>query len=157
LLAEGVTPEALGERLGVEVGVSGDRAVRLVEALEAVGPDPSRVRLVRVFSGGEQPKGATKGAEHHYLVDLQPATPAGKGAGRESGRGRRFDGGGGRRGEGERGGGGPGEGERGPREERGSLPRAGMGWVLTRDPSALREERRGRGRDDRRGRKPPVD
>jgi hypothetical protein len=135
LLGEGVAAEAMAERLGAEVGLTGDRVTRLLEALEAVGADPSRVRLVRVFPAEEQPKGSTKIGEFNYLVDLQPsAPPRGKRDRDRGGRGRPFGGGGK-----------PGAREAGTgmaREERGPMPHAGSGWVLTRDPSAPREDRR---------------
>src|SRR5205807_637331 len=79
LVAEGVAAEAMSERLGVDLGVSGDRLARLVEALEAVGDKLERVRLVRVFAATDDPKGAKKIGEFQYLVDLQPDARAARG------------------------------------------------------------------------------
>src|SRR5690242_13050514 len=78
-VGEGVAAEAMSERLGTERGGSGDRVARLVEALEAVGDRIERVRLVRVFASPDEPKGAKKVGEFHYLVDLQPDARPGRG------------------------------------------------------------------------------
>src|SRR5579862_3393311 len=66
LAAEGVAAEAMTERLGAELNVTGDRLARLVEALEAVGDKVERVRLVRVFAAPDEPKGAKKVGEFLY-------------------------------------------------------------------------------------------
>ena len=69
LEGEGVAAEALAERLGADVGVTGDRLARLVDALQAVGDRGERVRLVRVFAAEHEPKGAKKIGEdknHHF-------------------------------------------------------------------------------------------
>lgn len=144
LESEGLEGDALTERLGQELGLAGDRAARLREALDVVGAKVDEVRLVRVFAGEDQPKGATKAGEFNYLVDLLPkAAPQGRDR-----RGGRDRGGPGRK----RGPGGP-----GPALGRDGLPREdkadrstthGIGWTFTRDPSAPPP-------GDRRGRKKP--
>jgi hypothetical protein len=156
LVGEGVAPEQLSERLGTDIGVTGDRLARLVEALEAAGDQVEKIRLMRVFAGTDEVKGAKKVGEFNYLVDLQPSMqPARGGRDRDRGRG----GFGGRRGGGGGGGGGGfakgppgGAGGKGgplgrdglPREDRGPLQTAGAGWTLTRDPSApLHDKKRG--------------
>src|SRR4051812_39822765 len=78
LQSEGVEAEALAERLGAEVAVTGDRLARLVDALEAVGDKAERVRLVRVFAAEHEPKGARKIGEFNYVVDLQPEVKPGR-------------------------------------------------------------------------------
>src|SRR5262249_17839972 len=84
LVAEGVAAEQLGEKLGEAVGVTGDRLARLVEAVEAVGDRAPRARLVRVFGGESEPRGAVKVGEHFFVVDLQPDA---SGGGRREARG----------------------------------------------------------------------
>jgi hypothetical protein len=166
LVGEGVAAEQLPERLGAELSIVGDRLARLLEALEAAGDQVERVRLMRVFAGTDEPKGAKKIGEFHYLIDLQPSmAPAGRdrrGGGRDRGRGggpgRGAPGGaGGGRGAPGGAGGGPGKGgplgrDGLPREDRGPLQTAGAGWTLTRDPSApLHDKRRGKPGGPRRG------
>lgn len=65
---------ALEAAIGEATNISGDRLVRLREALEAVGGKTADVRLVRVFPLGEGDllKGAKKVGEHQYVVDLLP-------------------------------------------------------------------------------------
>src|SRR5690606_19628656 len=62
----------LEEAIGKETNTSGDRLKRLREALEAVGKDPSEVRLVRVFSAEEPLNGARQVGEHQFVIDLLP-------------------------------------------------------------------------------------
>src|SRR5689334_20804589 len=79
LVGEGVAPEQLSERLGADVGVTGDRLARLVEALEAAGDQVEKIRLMRVFAGTDEVKGAKKIGEFNYLVDLQPSMQPARG------------------------------------------------------------------------------
>jgi hypothetical protein len=176
LTQEGVAPEQLPERLGSEVGVTGDRLARLIEALEAVGGDAERVRLVRVFAASDEPRGAKQVGEFKYLVDFQPqaggAPRDDRKRGGDRGRGDRGRGGGGGdrgRGGGDRGPGGfkpkqpmglkslskaakqaTGEAPRPEREERGPMPSVGQGWMLTRAPGDAGDHRR-KGKGPRRG------
>jgi hypothetical protein len=166
LVEKGTPPEQIAEALGPEVGMKGERLLRLVECLEAVGERVDRVRMVRVFAGEDEPRGARKIGEHFYLLDEIP-TPQrdeGRGRGREGqdrrgGFGGRGPGGPGGRGPGGRGGrGSRPEGEarfaedRGPRGQ-GGTPSAGVGWTLTREPVPPGERRgpprRGHGRGPR--------
>jgi hypothetical protein len=163
LVGEGVAAEQLAERLGADVGVTGDRLARLVEALEAAGDQVEKVRLMRVFAATDEPKGAKKVGEFNYLMDFMPSMqPARGGRDRDRGRGGGrggFGGGGGGGGKGAPGGAGGGKAPLGrdglPREDRGPLQSAGAGWTLTRDPSApLHDKKRGgpkRGRPGDRG------
>jgi len=66
----------LDEAVSKATGTSGDRLSRLREALQAVGRQAEKVRLVRVVApDGEEPiPGAKKIGEFHYLVDLMPAS-----------------------------------------------------------------------------------
>lgn len=165
LVGEGVAPEQLSERLGADIGLTGDRLARLVEALEAAGDQVEKVRLMRVFAATDEPKGAKKVGEFNYLIDFMPSMQPARG-GRDRGRGGRGGfGGGGGGGKGAPGGAGGGKASLGrdglPREDRGPLQTAGAGWTLTRDPSApLHDKKRGpkRGRPgdrgDRRGHRP---
>lgn len=68
------TKAALEAAIGQETNISGDRLVRLREALEAVGEKTADVRLVRVFPLGEGDllKGAKKVGEHQFVIDLMP-------------------------------------------------------------------------------------
>src|SRR5207247_1666346 len=77
LQGEGVADEQITERLGEAMGVGGDRLARLSEALQAVGERAARVRLVRVFLGEHEPRGAVKVGEFNYVLDLQPDTGGG--------------------------------------------------------------------------------
>ncbi len=145
LTTEGVAPEAEAERFSAELSLTGDRLARLIEALSAVGDKADRVRLVRVFAGDAEVKGATKIGEFNYVVDLQPNVQAGGGArdkGRRGGPGgdRGKPGGGGGLG----GGKGPGRNDRSPYEKeppRGEVPSAGPGWMVTRAPQAPGDRR----------------
>src|SRR5262249_20722944 len=158
-----------------------DRAQRLIEALDVVGTGLDHVRLVRVFQGEAGPPGATSIGEFHYAVD-RVSRPGGDRRGRGGDRGDRGGRGGGRGDRGFGGGGGGGgcgdrrgppkprglgslkasagkkepEEEREERPQRGEIPRAGVGWVLTAAPRDARDDRgggrRGPGRGPRRGR-----
>ena len=64
--------EALDKAVGEATGTSGERLDRLREAVQAVGKQADRVRLVRVFGSEEQVQGAKKIGEHQYIVDLMP-------------------------------------------------------------------------------------
>ncbi len=128
LVGEGVAPEQLSERLGVEINVSGDRLARLAEALDAVGVEAERVRLVRVFAAADEPRGAKKIGEFNYLIDFQPQAGSSRPGRDERGpkRGGRGGGGGGG-GDRGRGGGGGGGGDRG-----------GLGGFKPRQPMGLK-------------------
>ncbi len=167
LRADGVADDQLNEQLGAALNVTGDRLARLVEAVQAAGADPSRVRLVRVFAAEHTPRGSVRVGEFNYLIDLVPGAGAGAGAPKTDKRGGR-DGGRGR-------GGPPGE-RRGPpaprglkslrapkegdkpkgkdeegddaRGPRGPMPTVGKGWVLTPAPGD-------RGRGGKGGKRPP--
>lgn len=170
-------PDALASAVGDEVGVGGDRATRLLEALEAIGDKLDNVRLVRVYQGEQAPPRAKSVGEFHYVIDLMASAkaaakpqgrdqrgrgrgkPGDRGRGKPGDRGRGGGGGGGRPSKptGLRGGGPPGGGARGSgfgmgrpeRPKKGEkLPSAGAGWSLTRAPRE-EGERRGRGRPDR--------
>ena len=147
-------------------GVQSDRATRLLEALDIVGRDIDRVRLVRVYQGEKGPHNAISRGEFHYVVD-RVAGPAGNRRETRGGRGgERSD----------RGGGGAGGsfsgGDRKPRglgslkfgaaveakdpkddrPGRGEMPRAGIGWQLTSTPRSFDDA--GRGGRGPRGRGP---
>src|SRR6478735_6542598 len=81
LTGEGVAAEQLGEQLGADIGVTGDRLARLLEAVEAAGDKVEKVRLVRVFAATDEPKGAKKIGEFNYLLDLVPDARAMHGGG----------------------------------------------------------------------------
>src|SRR4051794_21117627 len=99
LTGEGVAAEQLGEQLGTDVGVSGDRLARLLEALEVAGEKVDKVRLVRVFAATDEPKGSKKIGEFNYLLDMMPAAQPHGGGGRDRDKrgGRGGFGGGGKR------------------------------------------------------------
>jgi translation initiation factor IF-2 len=63
---------ALDEAVSKATSTTGDRLLRLREALKVVGSRADRVRLVRVFSAEEVVQGATKIGEHYFVVDLMP-------------------------------------------------------------------------------------
>jgi hypothetical protein len=63
---------ALDEAVSKATGTTGDRLLRLREALKVVGSRADRVRLVRVFPAEEVVQGATKIGEHYFVVDLMP-------------------------------------------------------------------------------------
>ena len=166
--AEGIAAEAMTEAVATALAIPAERAQRLIEALDIVGGDLDKIRLVRVFQGEKGPIGATSVGEFHYALDRVVAGGGGKrgrGGDRDRGgdRGGRGGGGGGDRG-------GFGGGERGPAKPRGlgalmalasgdkkdgdrddrarpgEIPRAGLGWVLTAAPRDPRGERKGPGR-----------
>jgi hypothetical protein len=152
--AEGLEGDALTEAIATELGVQPDRAARLLEALDVVGGDLERVRLVRVYQGEKGPFGAVtkgEGAEaFHYALDrvVGGGSGGGRGRGDRGGRGGRGGdrddrrgggGGGGPRGGGGGGGGGFG-GDRGPPKPR------GLGSLRAPGDSAPQERR-----DDRAG------
>lgn len=151
LQTEGVAAELLGEQLGAEVAVSGDRLARLLEAVEAVGDQAGRVRLVRVFGAEDDPKGAKKVGDFRYLVDLQPeARPAGRqGRGRDRDRGKR----GGPQGGDGRGRGAPRGrgGEAGPPKPPGQTLEGQGAPALKDHGSAAEPDRGGQARQDRGG------
>jgi hypothetical protein len=64
--------ELLDKAVSDATGTTADRLERLREALQAVGKQAERVRLVRVFAGEEAVPGAKKIGEHQYIVDLMP-------------------------------------------------------------------------------------
>jgi hypothetical protein len=64
--------ELLDKAVSEATGTTADRLARLRDALQAVGKQAERVRLVRVFSGEEPVSGAKKIGEHQYVVDLMP-------------------------------------------------------------------------------------
>jgi hypothetical protein len=64
--------EALDKAVSEATGTTAERLDRLREALQAVGKQAERVRLVRVFAGEEPVSGAKKIGEHQYIVDLMP-------------------------------------------------------------------------------------
>jgi hypothetical protein len=171
--AEGIAAEAMAEAVATALAIPADRAQRLLEALDVVGGDLDKVRLVRVFQGEKGPIGATSIGEFHYALD-RVASGGGK---RRDDRGDRGDRGGRGGDRGGRGGGGGGDrggfggGDRGPAKPRGlgalkalasgdkkdggdkddrarpgEIPRAGLGWVLTAAPRDPRGERKGPGR-----------
>lgn len=158
-------------------GVQPDRAVRLLEALDIVGRDIDRVRLVRVYQGEKGPHNAVSRGEFHYVIDrvVGPARDRRNNQGGHGGHSGRD----GRDGRDNRdrpsgGGGGPGGSFRGSdrkprglgslkfgavteskdqsdeRPGRGEMPRAGIGWQLTPSPRTAEDFARGMGR-----RRPP--
>jgi hypothetical protein len=64
--------EILDKAVGEATGTTGDRLIRLRDALRAVGRQAERVRLVRVFGSEEEVAGAKKIGEFQYVVDLMP-------------------------------------------------------------------------------------
>jgi len=64
--------EILDKAVAEATGTSGDRLLRLREALRAAGRQAERVRLVRVFGTEEEVSGAKKIGEFQYVVDLMP-------------------------------------------------------------------------------------
>jgi len=64
--------EILDKAVAEATGTTGDRLARLRDALQAVGRQADRVRLVRVFGSEEEVQGAKKIGEHQYVVDLMP-------------------------------------------------------------------------------------
>jgi hypothetical protein len=64
--------ELLDKAVSEATGTTADRLARLRDALQAVGKQAERVRLVRVFAGEEPVSGAKKIGEHQYVVDLMP-------------------------------------------------------------------------------------
>jgi hypothetical protein len=64
--------ELLDKAVSEATGTTAERLDRLREALQAVGRQADRVRLVRVFSSEEPVPGAKKIGEHQYVVDLMP-------------------------------------------------------------------------------------
>ena len=124
--AEGIAAEAMAEAVATALGLPAERAQRLLEALDVVGGDLDKIRLVRVFQGEKGPVGATSVGEFHYALDRVVAGGGKRGGDRDRGgdrggrggdRGGRGGGGGGRGGGGgDRGGFG---GERGPAKPRG--------------------------------------
>ena len=64
--------EILDKAVSDATGTSGDRLLRLREALQATGRQADRVRLVRVFGSEEEVSGAKKIGEFQYIVDLMP-------------------------------------------------------------------------------------
>ncbi len=66
--------EILDKAVSEATGTSGDRLLRLREALQATGRQADRVRLVRVFGSEEEVSGAKKIGEFQYIVDLMPAS-----------------------------------------------------------------------------------
>ena len=168
-------PDPVIDAVAAALSVQPDRAARMLEALDIVGDDLDRVRLVRVYQGETGPHGSVSRGEFHYSID-RVAGQQRRGRDRDDRRG-----GGGR---GERGGGrdrGGFGGDRGPpkprglgslkigaakdeprddRPGRGEMPRAGIGWQLQSAPREARDDRggprrggpkRGRGRtEDRR-------
>ena len=64
--------EILDKGVAEATGTSGDRLLRLREALQATGRQADRVRLVRVFGSEEEVSGAKKIGEFQYIVDLMP-------------------------------------------------------------------------------------
>lgn len=88
------TKAILEEAIGKETNISGDRLVRLREALEAVGSKTADVRLVRVYSDESPLQGAKTIGTHQYVVDLMPKSmkqdfgqPGKEGRGGRGGRG----------------------------------------------------------------------
>ena len=125
--AEGVAAEGMAEAIAGALTIPAERAQRLLEAIDIVGADLDKVRLVRVFQGEKGPLGATSVGEFHYAMDRvvvgggrKRDDRGGDRGGRGGDRGGRGGGGGGGGGGG-RGGGGPGGfgGERGPAKPRG--------------------------------------
>src|SRR5688572_18717128 len=90
-LAAGVEADALTEAIGAEIGVTGDRLVRLLEALDAIKVKLDPVRLVRVYQGESAPPRAFSAGEFHYVVDMV-ASSGGHGDGRRGRRGERGQG-----------------------------------------------------------------
>ena len=64
--------EILDKAVGDATGTTGDRLIRLRDALRAVGRQAERVRLVRVFGTEEEVAGSKKFGEFQYVVDLMP-------------------------------------------------------------------------------------
>ena len=64
--------EILDKAVSDATGTSGDRLLRLREALQATGRQADRVRLVRVFGSEVEVAGAKKIGEFQYIVDLMP-------------------------------------------------------------------------------------
>ncbi|MFN2548203.1 MAG: hypothetical protein ABR567_12270, partial [Myxococcales bacterium] len=64
--------EILDKAVGEATGTTGDRLIRLRDALRVVGKQAERVRLVRVFGTEEEVAGAKKIGEFQYIVDLMP-------------------------------------------------------------------------------------
>ncbi|HUJ28609.1 MAG TPA: translation initiation factor 2 [Myxococcales bacterium] len=64
--------ELLDKAVAEATGTSGDRLLRLREAVRAAGRQAERVRLVRVFGVEEEVAGAKKIGEFQYVVDLMP-------------------------------------------------------------------------------------
>jgi hypothetical protein len=169
--------DALHEAIATTLSVPNERAARLIEALDVVGGDIDRIRLVRVFQGEKGPHGAVSKGEFHYAVDRLPGAKAARAEGgrgdKRGGRGDREDRPRGPRGDKDK--------PRGlgslkasqnktseaPKDDdrpgRGEMPRAGFGWQLTAAPRDPRGPGRGRGgpgggrRDDRSGRGPRRD
>lgn len=165
------TADPAVEAVATACGVQGDRAMRLLEALDIVGGDIDRVRLVRVYQGEKGPHNAVSRGEFHYVID-RVAGPARGRRDSRTGRGGERGGRGGERAD--RGGGGGGGGAGGsygggdrkprglgslkfgapteakdPRDDRpgrGEMPRAGIGWQLTSTPRTFADSDRGPGR-----------
>lgn len=77
--AEGEAPAAVDTAaietaIGGATGISGDRAARLREALEAAGDKIADVRLVRAYAGETGPTGSKKVGDHFYVVELMPSS-----------------------------------------------------------------------------------
>jgi translation initiation factor IF-2 len=66
--------EILDKAVSEATGTTGDRLIRLRDAMRVVGRQADRVRLVRVFGVEEEVPGAKKIGEHQYIVDLMPAS-----------------------------------------------------------------------------------
>jgi hypothetical protein len=143
--------------LRTALGISGERATYLLEALAVVGSRVAPGLKVRVLSGeGTPPTGATKRGDFYYVVDVPGRVQRddrrdGRGRGGRDdrkGRGGGHGPGGGRPG---RPGGGHGGLEREP--PRAEVPATGAGWVLQRAPSDP-NDKQGDRRGPPRGRRP---
>jgi translation initiation factor IF-2 len=157
--AVGVIPAPILDEEGLKaaLGISGDRAARLLEALAVVGSRAAQGLKVRVLSGdGTPPPGAKKQGDFYYVVDVPGRVDQDQ---RHGGRGRgghdeRRGGGGGHGGRGSRPGG-AGRGHSGLEREppRTEVPATGAGWVLQRAPSDPNDKHGGARRGPR-GRRP---
>jgi len=67
-----VDTAAIEAAIGGATGISGDRATRLREALDAASGKLANVRLVRIYAGETGPAGSRKIGEHHFVVELMP-------------------------------------------------------------------------------------